>query len=215
MDRVFLHETLLRKNISDLADKLVTMVGVGALGSWASLFLADSGVKSFRLIDKDKVEDHNLSTQFYGKWNLGQSKVQALATELYRRHGCRVERHPLFLSASNAVALLQHSDLVVCTFDNKQSREIVQKTCLTLKVPCVMAGMHGTEYYGQIGWAENFVVPDDPEGVDVDPCNYALGLSLATWLSSLITEAALRFLLDGKKLTLRKSMVESYESKPV
>ena len=238
VNRVFLHEELLRGSTSVFDAITVTMAGCGALGSWTALFLANSGIKNFRLIDRDKVEDHNLSTQFFAKWNLGQSKVQALATELYRRHRCKVERHPVELVERNAAALLDNCHLIICTFDNKKSRQIVQKNALELQpepikygddflkqwrnavtsaygvqgpMGCLMAGMHGSEYYMHIGWAENFIPPDDPPETLIDPCNYPLSASLCVTLSGLIAETAMHYLIYGEKLRVRSSMKEIFE----
>lgn len=221
-NRTFLHEELLRGPFHRLAkDITVTIAGCGALGSWTALFLANSGIKKFRLIDRDKVEEHNLSTQFFAKWNLGQTKVQALATELYRRHGCRIEKHPVNLTEKNAKALLKNSSIVICTFDNKASREIVKETCFRLSnktqcyegsintnpVPCLIAGMHGKEYYGHVDWAENFIIPNDPPEVNFDPCNYPLTITLAVWVSSAITEIAIKFLITGIKQKMTETML--------
>ena len=57
-----------------------TVIGVGAIGRQVALQLAAIGVGTLRLIDFDKVELTNITTQGYRQCEIGLSKVQA--TEL-------------------------------------------------------------------------------------------------------------------------------------
>lgn len=57
----------------------VTVIGVGAIGRQVALQLAALGVQSLQLIDFDKVEPTNITTQGYLAADLGQSKVEATA----------------------------------------------------------------------------------------------------------------------------------------
>jgi len=197
VERQFLHEVLFRglDKHSRLGGKVVSMAGCGALGSWTAVFLARMGVRVFRLIDKDRVEVHNVSTQCFTPQDVGQSKVKAVQQMLYRLNGARCETHFMELNERNSVGLLAASDLVVCTFDNKRSREVVKGTCLL--IPCVFGAMNGGHMYLEVLWAEDYVAPDDPVGVEVDPCNYPMSTTLVTLTSSLLAEASISFLLDG------------------
>lgn len=70
---------------SDLvpAEKLrsltVTVIGVGAIGRQVALQLASLGVRRLQLVDFDRVEPTNITTQGYCIADLGQSKVEATA----------------------------------------------------------------------------------------------------------------------------------------
>ena len=55
----------------------VTVIGVGAIGRQVALQLAASGVRRMQLIDFDKVEPTNITTQGYLAADLGQFKVDA------------------------------------------------------------------------------------------------------------------------------------------
>src|SRR5262245_4950157 len=57
----------------------VTVVGVGAIGRQVALQLASLGVRSLRLIDFDRVELTNITTQGYLQTDLGLTKVMATA----------------------------------------------------------------------------------------------------------------------------------------
>ena len=209
MDRQFLHEFLYRgKELETLNDKRVTILGCGALGSWTAIFLAKSGLKHFRLIDMDKVEIHNTSTQAFFLENLNQYKATALSRILYRINRARSSIYNEKLTADNVSLAFEDSDLAICTFDNYESRKLVRDKALDLGFPTVFAGMNGNLSYGEILWAESYDPPKDPEHTAFDPCNYPLATSLVTYVSSMLTEIVLRFFYSGKKLIFRSSMLE-------
>ncbi len=67
-------------NPADYADKHVTIIGLGNIGSHTALALARMGVAKFSLVDFDTVEDHNLSSQAYTIAQIGENKTSALVT---------------------------------------------------------------------------------------------------------------------------------------
>jgi len=60
----------------------VTVIGVGAIGRQVALQLAALGVRKLQLIDFDKVEPTNITTQGYLEDDLGQFKVEATVRAL-------------------------------------------------------------------------------------------------------------------------------------
>lgn len=207
--RQFLHERLYRgANFEKLADKVVVVAGCGAVGSWAAIILARMGVRNFRLIDKDRVEIHNVSTQNFTPRNIGQYKTRALQEQLYRISRARCETHPVELNGKNVNSLLSASDLVVCSFDNKKSKEIVKAECLKNKIPCLFSAMNGAEVYFEVIWAENYTPPEDPVERQVDPCNYPLSTPLATVTAAVTAEIAVQYLLNNTKKTCRLTLRE-------
>jgi len=56
----------------------ITVVGAGGIGSFTVLTLAKMGFNDITVYDFDKVEEHNLSSQFYRTEDLGSYKVDAL-----------------------------------------------------------------------------------------------------------------------------------------
>ena len=84
-----------------LKGKLVTICGAGALGANIAESLARSGVEQLRVIDFDRIEEHNLSTQPYLMDEVGAPKAEVLTYNLYRavgneagRGSCPPERGP-------------------------------------------------------------------------------------------------------------------------
>lgn len=60
----------------------LAIIGCGSIGSYLALALNRMGFKNFMLIDDDKVEKHNYTTQYYSIQHVGSSKVNALRTQL-------------------------------------------------------------------------------------------------------------------------------------
>lgn len=56
----------------------VTIIGVGAVGSFAALNLAKMGCERLTVWDPDRVEEHNLPGQFFREADVGALKVVAL-----------------------------------------------------------------------------------------------------------------------------------------
>lgn len=62
-----------------LADLVVTVIGVGAIGRQVALQLAAIGVRRIQLVDFDRVDCSNITTQGYWAADLGNLKVAATA----------------------------------------------------------------------------------------------------------------------------------------
>jgi sulfur carrier protein ThiS adenylyltransferase len=67
-----------------LAEADVLVVGVGAIGRQVALQSAALGVRRLTLIDIDRVEPTNITTQGYGHADLGRLKVEALQEAIVR-----------------------------------------------------------------------------------------------------------------------------------
>lgn len=65
-----------------LADRVISVIGVGAVGRQLALQLAAIGVPRLQLIDFDQVELSNVTTQGYRHDQIGQPKVDATARDL-------------------------------------------------------------------------------------------------------------------------------------
>src|SRR4051812_14682189 len=100
----FLHETRYR-DLAPAADRLITICGAGALGANLAETLARMGLRRLRVIDHDRIEAHNLSTQPWVQQDIGEPKARVLANMLYRAVGARVEAQPTTFTTGNAGAL--------------------------------------------------------------------------------------------------------------
>jgi molybdopterin/thiamine biosynthesis adenylyltransferase len=209
----FHHEQIYRGHdaIARLAATHVTLCGAGALGSHLADNLVRQGFAAPRVIDRDRVDEHNVSTQLYGESDVGAWKVEALRSRLFRAAGVEVDVVNKDLTERNARKLLKGSGLVVDTFDNSASRRLVQETCRALTLPCLHVGLF--EDYAEVVWDEAYRVPADTDG---DVCDYPLARNLVLFAVAVASESVVRFILDAERgnwsLTLRDFTVRPLET---
>lgn len=67
-----------------LAPLMLTVIGVGSIGRQVALALAAIGARQLQLVDFDRVEDVNRTTQGYLAEDIGRPKVQATASAILR-----------------------------------------------------------------------------------------------------------------------------------
>jgi molybdopterin/thiamine biosynthesis adenylyltransferase len=209
----FHHEQIYRgpDALALLAATRITLCGAGALGSHLADNLVRQGFGPLRVIDRDRVEEHNVSTQLYGESEVGAWKVEALRNRLFRAASVEVEAVNKELTEQNARSLLKDAGLVIDTFDNSTSRRLVQKTCRTLELPCLHVGLFVD--YAEVIWDGSYHVPADVAG---DVCDYPLARNLVLLAVAVASETLVRFILDRERgnwsLTLRDFTVRPLET---
>ncbi len=209
---VFYHEQLYRTHtvMERVRDLRVTVCGAGALGANIVESLARSGFAQVRVIDRDRVEERNLSTQPYYYGDVGAFKARILANCLYRAVRVEVEARNEELTAENAAKLLDGSRLVVDAFDNSVSRQVVKDYCLRSNLPCLHAGLSGD--YSEVIWNEIYRVPSAARG---DVCDYPLARNLATLTAAIACEVITTYAATGERqsftATLRDFAVRPFQ----
>ncbi|MFP4119052.1 MAG: HesA/MoeB/ThiF family protein [Candidatus Woesearchaeota archaeon] len=118
-----------------LSESIVTIVGVGGLGSAAAQLLARMGVGILHLIDADTVEEHNLSRQqLYTLEDIGVSKALACKSHIERINPhIRVIAHHLFV-AQGMTSVLAGADLILDCVDNHETRRLIDSYCSDHKI---------------------------------------------------------------------------------
>ena len=193
---LFFHEKLHRTDevVERMQATAVTLCGAGALGANIAESLARAGFQTFTLIDDDRVEERNLSTQPYQRGDIGALKAKMMANMLYRAVGAQVEARTQRLTAATAARLLGGSTLVVDTFDNSGSRRLVQDWCAEAGTPCLHVGLASD--YAEVIWNEQYRVPS-PANDDV--CDYPLARNLVTLAVSVACEVLIDFVATGSR----------------
>jgi molybdopterin/thiamine biosynthesis adenylyltransferase len=193
----FLHEAIYRgaDAMAKLAEPLVTVCGAGALGSLMTDNLARQGFRRFRVIDRDRVEEHNVNTQLYAAADVGAWKVEVLRSRVFRAVEVEIDAVAKELTARNARSLLKDSDIVLDTFDNSDSRRLVQQHCREANIHCLHAGLHAD--YCEAIWDDQYRVPQDVAG---DVCEYPLARNLVLLTVAIASELLLRFVLRGERI---------------
>ena len=192
----FYHEQLYRSEevMHRLRDFRITVCGAGALGANLVESLARQGFASLKVIDRDRIEERNLSTQPYYASDVGAFKAKILANSLYRALGVKIDARAEELTAQNAAKFLQNSQLVVDVFDNSASRRVVKETCENSTIDCLHAGLAGG--YAEVIWNERYRVPSASQD---DICDYPLARNLVTLTVSVIGETIVKFIASGER----------------
>lgn len=139
-----------------IRDAHVALIGVGGLGCAAAQYLVSSGIGRLTLCDFDTVTESNLSRQIlFRSTDLGRSKVEA-ATEFLQNLNpdTRLQSVAKRMRDEDMQALFPACDLVIDASDNYGTRLAVNRSCLALKTPWIMASCIRME--GQI----MFIRPD-------------------------------------------------------
>jgi molybdopterin/thiamine biosynthesis adenylyltransferase len=213
MADTFHHEALYRgaDALARLQAVPLTLCGAGALGSHLADNLARQGFGTLRVIDRDRVEEHNVNTQLYGTSEVGAWKVEVLRNRLFRAAGVEIDAVAKDLSERNARSLLKGTGILVDTFDNSASRRLVQEQCRALAVPCLHVGLFAD--YAEVIWDEHYRVPGDAAG---DVCDYPLARNLVLLAVAVASETLVRFVLAGTRgnwsATLRDFAVRPLET---
>lgn len=114
------HRQLDLINVEKLKETHITVIGVGALGSFSTLMLAKMGVEHIRVYDDDAIEEHNFPNQFYRNEDLGKKKVEALRDLIQSFEGLRIETIDKKFEETDEL-----SGVVIAAVDNMAARQIV------------------------------------------------------------------------------------------
>ncbi len=104
----------------NIQKKVITLAGVGGIGSYVGFLLARMKPASMFIYDNDTVEAVNMSGQLYGQSDLDRPKVSALAEMVrnYANYGSIFAIPDRFTNDSEA------SDIMICGFDNMEARKL-------------------------------------------------------------------------------------------
>ena len=187
---IFFHEQLYRSPeiMTKLKNLSITICGAGALGANITENLARSGFSKLGVIDYDRIEERNLSTQPYYRSDIGAFKVKILTNSLYRALGIKIDAQSQKLTVENADKLLGKSELVIDTFDNSISRSAVKNYCASSDIYCLHIGLASD--YSEIIWNENYRVPSP---VNDDICDYPLARNLVMLTVAVACETVIDF----------------------
>ncbi|MBD2336704.1 ThiF family adenylyltransferase [Calothrix sp. FACHB-156] len=207
---IFFHEQLYRSNavMKKLKDYPVTICGAGALGANITENLARSGFDKLTVIDCDRIEERNLSTQPYYRSDVGAFKAKILANNLYRAIGTKIDGKTKELTSANTSQLLKDSQLIIDAFDNSIARQAVKDYAEKFNIPCLHAGLSAD--YAEVIWNDVYRVPSD---VNDDICDYPLARNLVMLTVAVACEAVISFIAIAQQrnftITLKDLTVQS------
>lgn len=159
-----------------ISSATVLIIGCGALGTIASLYLAGAGVGHLIIADFDTIDLSNLHRQpAYTEADLGQSKATTLRQRLLARNSqIRVTALESFVRSEELQRLVADADVVIDASDNPDTKFMISDICSRMKVNCVLGGVDG--WNGQVmvqtpGATTYRQVFEDAESSGFTPCS--------------------------------------------
>jgi molybdopterin/thiamine biosynthesis adenylyltransferase len=149
----------------ELLDFPIHILGAGGIGSWTALLLAKMGCSDIVIYDDDRVEDHNVASQFFMESQLGHKKNTALAYNIFKQTGIKAMAFPISMEKEIKEGLL------IIAIDSMERRHRINEK-LKDKVDWIIDGrMGGTqlEIYSQSP-SNYYKTLVDPNGVEHDLC---------------------------------------------
>jgi molybdopterin/thiamine biosynthesis adenylyltransferase len=121
------------------------VVGLGGLGGSMVEILARAGVGTLVLVDGDRFEEHNLNRQWLStETGIGRWKAEAAAQRVAAINGAvQAESRPTFLTAANAMDLIDRCDIVIDCLDDIPSRFALEAAAKQAGIPMVSAAVAG------------------------------------------------------------------------
>jgi molybdopterin/thiamine biosynthesis adenylyltransferase len=128
-----------------LKNATAIVIGAGALGSPAAIYLACAGVGRIGIADGDWVEISNLQRQpLHFTPDIDAQKAESAAQKLgVLNTDITVEPYPVELDADNAAALVAGADVVLDCTDSFETRYLINEACCEQRIPLVEAGALG------------------------------------------------------------------------
>lgn len=193
-----------------IQQKIITLAGVGGIGSYVGFMLARMNPKSIFVYDDDRVEAVNMSGQFYGRNDIGNYKADALASAV-RNYS---DYSSIFSITQRFTQETSASDIMICGFDNMEARRLFfnkwlahidsrpieeRKHCLfidgrlaaeDLQVLCIT----GDNYPGIEKYKQEFLFTD--EEADETVCSYKQTTYMANMIGSIIVNLFTNFVAN-------------------
>ena len=102
----------------------ITIAGVGSTGSFVALNLAKMGISDIKIIDFDKVEDHNIPNQFFRLQDIDKQKVDALSEIIKDFTGTEVKTENIEIDEDYDFKLTLNS-IVILAVDSMDARKLI------------------------------------------------------------------------------------------
>jgi molybdopterin/thiamine biosynthesis adenylyltransferase len=133
---------------NNLENSTVLIIGVGGVGSWIALGLAQSGVKNFILCDPDTVKPHNLNRSLFYDSDIGELKTKVICNKVdsFGDGYNIIEINEMINSSGDVVKILDVYDdinLVINASDFPNvdtTSELIFEPCMVRNIPHIVAG---------------------------------------------------------------------------
>lgn len=185
----------LMKKIKDIH---ILMCGCGMIGSNTINNMTRQGFGNISVIDNDRIEEHNIGTQTWGKREINGKKVDVMRNQVHMATGIRIFPIDKKLTNENIGKIFSKykNTIVIDGFDNFESRGVIKDYCDKNKVDCLHIGL--SEFYAEIVWNERYKIPTRKnKGADV--CEYPLSRNIGMLANIIGIESIIKYLSSGEK----------------
>jgi len=206
-----------------ISDAHVLIIGVGGLGSPASMYLASSGVGTITLCDDDIVELTNLQRQILHQTDsVGKNKVASAQHTL-----SAINNEINIISLNERIAgerlleLVAKADVVLDCSDNFSTRYALNRACAQLSKPLVSGA--AIRFSGQISVFDfrrkespcyNCLYPEDTEGEEIRCATMGVFAPLVGIIGSLQASEALKLLIGAATLDSQLMVLDALHMQP-
>lgn len=200
-----------------LSSASVLIMGCGALGSVAAMYLAASGIGTIGLVDFDTIDVSNLQRQLsFTTGDVGYKKTEVLGQRLKSVNpGVEVKEYDVFLNPTSAARLIPQYDFIIEGSDNPDTKYMIDKVCRELGVPYTLGGIFGTVgqvftwTQGNAGYADIF--PEKVGEGGFTPCSLGGVLGpLPGIIASIQASETIKYIVGfGELLTNRVLLVNA------
>lgn len=224
------------KGQKKLKSSSILVVGVGGLGTTASMYLAAAGIGRLGIADFDQVDHSNLQRQpLYGSPDIGKAKVAVAQKRIAEiNSNVKVIKHNVRLDSRNALGILGAYDIILDCSDNLPTRYLVNDACVILGKPSVYGAVFQFEGQSSVfcvrsGPCYRCLFPEPPPPDLIQSCaeGGVLGMVPAI-IGSIQAIEAIKLivgfgdslvgrllLLDASKMDFRELKVDKVASCPV
>ena len=150
----------------------IYIFGCGAIGSnLLTNLICDYNDAVYTVIDKDKVESRNIQagTQFYFREQIGMFKTAALRLNIYQTFNKKIDSVVKEIKNDKDILELINSkdSLIVDSFDNAKSRNLLTKVCLENNINCIHVAFSPQMTF-EIVWNRKDLLYDEiNQGIDI------------------------------------------------
>jgi molybdopterin/thiamine biosynthesis adenylyltransferase len=123
----------------------VMIAGVGGLGGLSACYMAAAGVGRLKLVDNDRVAVHNLNRQIlYTTADIGKWKTACAHDRLKALNpSCQIEALNTAIDMDTIADMAQGCDLIIDGTDNIETRNVLNRIALKLRIPFIFGGVSG------------------------------------------------------------------------
>lgn len=128
----------------------ILIVGLGGLGSPASLYLAGAGIGELILVDDDELHVSNLQRQIlYRTQDIPDAKSEVAKQSLLALNPeIKITAYKQRIDGDSLSKLVKEVDLVLDCTDNMQTRQAINRACVAQQIPLISGSAVG--FSGQL-----------------------------------------------------------------